>query len=372
VDLAELAAMAGPGGLGGDRFAQGNTADVMRPGPVLAALTEQAAAELVRLSDDQLLGAVAAARRLAARAEYLELSAVAEFTRRRQEQFEASTARKEPRGCRAGEFADAELAQELVASIHAARDRMDLAAGLASRLPGTRAGLAAGVIDGHRASTIWYYTRFLADEHAAAADKILAAAAPGLRPDQLARRAAALEMRLDPDAARRRKDDARRDDQRVEARREQSGNAAVAGRELSVEDAMASTAHIDAIAAQLRGGGMEGSLRELRVLVYLDLTQGRDPLDRLTRPDQPDRPGRHPALLVRRPRPGRHLGADRPRRHPRRRPGRLPAPPHPVVRHGHRPRRHRRRARLRPRPAPLDPRTSRQPPAPARRRRRPR
>src|SRR6516165_1524000 len=193
VDLAELAVMAGPDGLGGERFAQDGTADVMRPGPVLAALTEQAAAELGRLSDNQLLGAVSAARRLAARAEYLELSAVAEFTRRRAEQLEASTARKDPRGCRDGEFADAELAVELVTSIHAARDRMDLAAGLASRLPDTFTGLAAGRIDGDRARTIWYYTRFLSDDLAAQADKILAAAAPGLRPDQLGRKAA-LEM----------------------------------------------------------------------------------------------------------------------------------------------------------------------------------
>src|SRR5215831_10540387 len=82
VDLAELAAMAGPDGLGGDRFAQDGAADVLRPGPVLAALTEQAAGELGRLSDNQLLGALSAARRLANRAEYLELSAIAEFTRR--------------------------------------------------------------------------------------------------------------------------------------------------------------------------------------------------------------------------------------------------------------------------------------------------
>src|SRR5215475_12942213 len=66
--------------------------DALRPGPVLAALTEQAAGELARLSDDRLLGAVAAARRLAARAEYLELSAVAEFTRRRNAQLAAAKA----------------------------------------------------------------------------------------------------------------------------------------------------------------------------------------------------------------------------------------------------------------------------------------
>src|SRR5215470_11706484 len=171
VDLAELAAMAGPDGLGGDRFAQDGAADVMRPGPVLAALTEQAAAELGRLSDNQLLGAVSAARRLAARAEYLELLAIAEFTRRRNAQFEASKARKDPRGCRAGEFADAELAQELVTSIHAARDRMDLAADLSTRLPCTFAALAAGTIDADRAWRIWVHTRFLAGADAAAADK---------------------------------------------------------------------------------------------------------------------------------------------------------------------------------------------------------
>src|SRR5262249_33374331 len=284
VDLAGLAAMAGPDGLGGEAFAQDRAADVLRPGPVLAALTEQAAGDLGRLSDNQLLGAVSAARRLANRAEYLELSAIAEFTRRRQEQFEASKARKDPRGCREGGLGDAELAIELVTSINAARDQMDLAADLASRLPDTFTGLAAGRIDAGRVRTIWYYTRFLTDEDAAAADRILAAAAPGLRPDQLARKAAALEMRLDPDAAKRRKDDAGRDHQRIETRREHSGNATLAGRELATADVMASKAHIDILAAALRTGGLGGSLRELRVLVYLDLTQGRNPLDRLARP----------------------------------------------------------------------------------------
>ena len=58
VDLAELAAMTGPDGLGGDRFAQDGAADVLRPGPVLAALAEQAGRELGRLSDNELLGTV--------------------------------------------------------------------------------------------------------------------------------------------------------------------------------------------------------------------------------------------------------------------------------------------------------------------------
>ena len=70
VDLAEIAAMTGPDGLGGEVFAQDRAADVMRPGPVLAALTERAGEDLSQLGDDELLGTSSATRRLRARAEY--------------------------------------------------------------------------------------------------------------------------------------------------------------------------------------------------------------------------------------------------------------------------------------------------------------
>jgi len=126
VDLAELAAMLGPDGLGGEVFARDRSADAMRPGPVLAALTEQAAGDLGRLTDDQVLGAMSAASRLAARAEYLRLAAVAEFTRRREAQYEEAKARGVPRGCRDGEFPDAELGYKLVASSVTAQDTINL------------------------------------------------------------------------------------------------------------------------------------------------------------------------------------------------------------------------------------------------------
>jgi Domain of unknown function (DUF222) len=187
-----------------------------------------------------------------------------------------------PRGCREGEFADAELAMELLITDRAASDQMEMAADLTHRLPHTLAGLAAGTIDRDRAAVIWHYTRFLTDEHAAEADKILAAAAPGLRTDLLARRAARLEMKLDPEGTKRRKDEARKHDQRVEARREASGNASFAGRELAVEDVMSAKAQNDADAAALRAAGMEGSLRQLRVLAYLDRLKGLNPMDRIT------------------------------------------------------------------------------------------
>ena len=123
VDLAGLAAMLGPDGLGGQVFARDRPAGVMRPGPVLAALTERAAGELGRLPDDQVLGAVAAppARR------------VMRWTW--------------PPACRP-----------------------------ATRYPHANQALAAGVIDADRAHIIWRRTRFLSDADAAHAD------APGPRP----------------------------------------------------------------------------------------------------------------------------------------------------------------------------------------------
>ena len=291
--------MLGPDGLGGEVFARDRSADAMRPGPVLAALTEQAAGDLGRLTDNQVLGAMSAARRLAARAEYLRLAAVAEFTRRREAQFEDAKARGVPRGCRDGEFPDAELGIELVTSPGAARDQMDLATDLETRLPRTWAALGAGLIDEYRARLIWRPTRRLSDADAACADEILAALAPGLRYDQLARKAVAVAMKLDPEAFKRGKDKERRDRQRVVAGREESGNAYLAGRELAIEDALASKAHIDALAVMLRRGGLPGTLQQLRVLAFNDLTQGRNPLDRLTSPEPGRQPGRTPARTAR-------------------------------------------------------------------------
>jgi Domain of unknown function (DUF222) len=292
VDLAELAAMLGPDGLGGEVFAPDRTADAMRPGPVLAALTEQAVGDLGRLTDNQVIGAMSAARRLAARAAYLELTAIAEFTRRREAQLADATVRKVPRGCRDGEFPDAELGMELATSQNAARDTMDLAGDLETRLPRTWAALGAGLIDEYRARLIWRPTRHLTDADAARADEILAALAPGLRYDQLARKATALAMKLDPEAFKRGKDWERRDRQRVVAGREESGNAFLSGRELAIEDALASKAHIDALAVALRRGGLPGTLQRLRVLAFNDLTQGRDPRDRLASPEPADDAGR--------------------------------------------------------------------------------
>src|SRR5215469_4798860 len=174
-------------------------------------------AELAAVLGPDGLGALSAAGRLAARAQYLRLAAVAEFTRRRAAQFADAQARGVPPGGRDGEFPAAELAIELVTSANAASDTMGLALDLETRLPATRAALGAGLIDACRARLIWKPTRHLTDADAARADEILARLGPGLRYDALARKAVAVAMKLDPAAFQRAKDRERLERQRVVA-----------------------------------------------------------------------------------------------------------------------------------------------------------
>src|ERR1700761_383678 len=245
VDPELLAAMCGPDGLGGQAvsaaFGQDRAADVLRPGPVLAALTAQAASSPGSLADSELIGALQAARRMANYAAYQETVVIAEFARRRQAEFAAAKARGVPAGCRDGEFPGEELAMELVATRADVGARIDAAVDLTTRLPCTLAAMAAGALDLARACTIAFHTRAMTDADAAHADEVLAAAAPGKRLDQLARKAAALELKLAPEAVAARKTLARQD-RRVEARREQSGNASLSGRELDTADVIASKA----------------------------------------------------------------------------------------------------------------------------------
>ena len=154
---------------------------VPAPGPGLAALLAEAVADLGQLDDGQLLGAGSAARRLQAHAGYLEMMAVAEFARRREEQFEASKARGDKVRSRDGEYPAEELGFEMTATAYSAATLIDMAQNIVGRMPSTLAGMAAGKIDRDRARAISNATLHLPDELAAVADRVLAEAAPEIR-----------------------------------------------------------------------------------------------------------------------------------------------------------------------------------------------
>ena len=72
---------------------------------------------------------------------------------------------------------------------------------------------------------------------------------------------------------------------RVERWLEDSGNAALAGRELPPDEVLAVDERITARARELKAAGLDGGMDEIRARAYLDLLLGRD-----SRPGQ-DRDG---------------------------------------------------------------------------------
>ena len=333
VDPAELAAFGAAGGLAGfgqQTFAQGETGDALPAGPLLTILAEQAVtgepgplglvpggrgtvaiagageiaaatasraagtgplagipgvagADGVRdLPDDDLLGLMSAADRMASRAQWARLAATAEFARRRYHQQEAAIAARAPEGRQAGQHAADEVAFETVRTARQADEQLWLAESLASRLSRLMARMAEGAIDAYRALIVARATADLSAEDAAIADQILATEAPGLTTDALSRRTRQVVMTLDPEAAAKRKKKAKKQ-ARVQMWREDSGNAAFAGREMDPEDALAANVYYDALAQALRKGGVPGSLRELRHLAFAERNKGGDPLDLIAR-----------------------------------------------------------------------------------------
>ena len=177
--------------------------------------------------------------------------------------------------------------------------------------------MADGTISADRADTIAAATGFLSDEDAAKADEILAAAAPGLRVDQLGRKAAALEMKLDPEAVRVRKEHAKSTRQRVEVRRELSGQRLHRRPRARHRQGpgLQGLHRRDRGQGSATTAGLEESLSSIRALVMTELLQGRDPLDLI----QPRAPAAG-AAAGRRPAPATGAAARRAPQTPRRRP----------------------------------------------------
>jgi len=286
--LAGLVPAAGPGG-----FTQGGPADAMAPGPELAALAAGACdpGMLAGLTDNEVLGLAGAGRRLAGRAAWIQRTAAAEFAARR---LEPDRRKATPLGFTP--FACGELAPELVVTDSAAELQMAQARDASRRLPANFALLRDGRISEFQLKIITDATQGLTDADAAEADRLLAAAAPGLTPGKLRAMCTRVVLMIDPAAAQRRKERAARD-ARVVRFQEYSGTAALCGRDLPPEEVLASSQHIDATARELRAAGLPGTLQQLRVRAYLDLTQGQDPLARITPPGG-SAPARPPVKAV--------------------------------------------------------------------------
>ena len=120
------------------------------------------------------------------------------------------------------------------------------------RLPKTFAALAAGRIHPVHLRIIEDETSVLSDQDAAKADAILADAATGKTFGELRSAAYKLILRLDPDAARKRKESAKQE-AHVRPFRENSGNAGMIAHELPSDEVLASWQHVEQRAQDLRG-----------------------------------------------------------------------------------------------------------------------
>src|SRR6516162_11476605 len=250
----------------GDGFAAGGVADHLPPGPALTGLAAGAwAAGLDRISDDELIGVMRAARRLASCAAAMELAAIGDLWRRR-------VAEEEAGDTGAASHANDEVAAALTLTARGGDRVLDLAIAL-RRLPLTSRALAAGDIDLPRAMVIADEVTGLDDEHAAAVEDAVAGSAPGQTTGQLRAAARRAVLAADPRAARRRQERAQQD-ARVERWDEHAGTAALAGRDLPPASVLAADQNLSALARQLKGAGAPGTLDQLRAEAFLALLSG--------------------------------------------------------------------------------------------------
>ena len=252
-----------------DRFTQSGPAAEMPPDSLLATIMDTVTSPdgpgVAGLGDDQLIGVIAAARRLESRAAWYVLAAEAEFTARAKRENEEL----------APEFAADELACELHLTAGSAARQMDYAGTVTARLPHCLTALRDDRMHPVHLRIIEEETRILSAEDAAKADAVLAGIAGSLTYGKLRSAAHRLVLELDPESVARRKDAARRDAQ-VRPFREDSGNAGLIGRELPPDEVLASWQHVEQRALDLRAAGVPGTLQELRARAYLDLLQERD------------------------------------------------------------------------------------------------
>jgi len=279
--LAEL--IAGAREVTAARFAAGTLLDGGPGCTALMGFADDQAGEDDRYtgsSDDELLGAISAWDRVEAHAAARKHAAVAELIRRHPEP-----------GCAPGgeapmpgvwdEFTTDELAAALAESRFGADRLLDLARDLEVRLPGTKAAFRAGVLRQHKVEIIARATEALDADQARAAETLVLGRAGRLTPGGLRAAIARAVMEIAPDKARKRREEAARK-ARVERWAEDSGNAALAGRELPPAEVLAADQRITWWANQLRKAGLAGSMDELRARAYLDIL-----LDMDSRPEKP-------------------------------------------------------------------------------------
>ena len=173
------------------------------------------------------------------------------------------------------EFTRDQLALALGESRAAADGLLTVAWHLATRLAATLGALAGGVITRGKAELIVRLTQYLDGDEARAVEAEVLGRAGRLTPAGLRSALARAVLEVAPGKARERRETAARF-ARVERWAEDSGNAALMGRELPPDEVLAADQRISWWAGELKKAGLEGGMDELRARAFLDLVLGKD------------------------------------------------------------------------------------------------
>jgi hypothetical protein len=260
-------------------FGPGLPLDVL-PGCASLALSADAAGEDDRfagVSEGELIGVVCAWDRVEAHAAARKLATIAELARRNPKPEDA-------------EFTADELANALAESRTRAYSLLGTADQLDTHLPGTRAALRDGTVSMSKAQIIANATGLLDPAEARAAEAKVLDRAARLTPGALRAAIARAVIEVAPEKAKERRE-AGTKFARVERWREDSGNAALAGRELPPDEVLAVDERITWWADELCKAGLEGGTDAIRARALLDLLLNKD-----SRPhqDQPNPVGAAP------------------------------------------------------------------------------
>jgi hypothetical protein len=146
---------------------------------------------------------------------------------------------------------------------------------LATPLAGTLEALRDGTISRGKAELIVRLTQHLDDDEARAVEAKILGRAGRLTPGGLRSAVARAVLEVAPGKARARRETAAKF-ARVERWAEDSGNAALMGRELPPDEVLAADQRICWWAGELRKAGLDGGMDELRARAFLDLLLGKD------------------------------------------------------------------------------------------------
>jgi len=245
-------------------FGPGMPMDVL-PGCAQLAVAADAAAEDDRfdgISEAELIGVMCAWDRIEAHAAARKLAVVAELARRNPKPEDA-------------EFTADQVAYALGESRARADELLGTAGHLDTHLPGTKAALRDGIVSLGKARLIAGATGLLDPDEARAAEDEVLDRAGRLTPGGLRAEIARAVMKAAPEKAKERRETAAKF-ARVERWAEDSGNAALMGRELPPDEVLAVDQRICWWAGELRQAGLEGGMDELRARAYLDLLLNKD------------------------------------------------------------------------------------------------